>query len=132
MAPSCTRDCGRDRPRQEDAPGDGARVRRLGLHHARRLDGPDWLRLISDRSMRWARSHAEGAERFVAMSCSATMRASSVRELMASLAKMCRRWLLTVCGDRKRRSAISRFVPPSETSLATWASAPVKDAKPMP
>jgi len=65
-------------------------------------------------------------------SSSATMRASSARELIASLAKMCRRWLFTVCGERKSRSAISRLVIPSETSLATCVSAPVNEANPLP
>jgi hypothetical protein len=33
-----------------------------------------------------------------------------VRELIASLANMCRRWLFTVCGERNSRSA-SELVP---------------------
>ena len=48
----------------------------------------------------------------------AARRASSTREVTSSLAKACRRWLLTVCWDRNSRSATCRFVSPLATCRA--------------
>jgi hypothetical protein len=45
-------------------------------------------------------------------SFSATMRANSTRDAMSSLAKIRRRWVETVCGDRNIRVAACRLVIP--------------------
>src|SRR5438046_6595339 len=49
---------------------------------------------------------------------------------MPSFANTWRRWLLTVCGETKRRSATSRFVSPSATRRATASSDVVMAAHP--
>ena len=53
------------------------------------------------------------------------------RDLTPSLSKMCLRWVLTVWGDMKSDSPMSRSVFPSEASRATAASALVRASQPV-
>ena len=57
--------------------------------------------------------------------------ASSTREVTSSLAKACRRWLLTVCWDRNSRSATCRFVSPLATCRTTSSSHSVSPDQPF-